>query len=70
MSYECQGDYQRRMKLQASNKDKLEAITQSLEDIKKMMNDIKIIKQDIIVIKELVKKKEERDMNKWGILWT
>jgi len=57
------------MKLQQTNKENIDAIKNSIEDIKNMMDDIKIIKQDIIIIKELVKKKEERDMNKWGIWW-
>ncbi len=69
MSYECQGEYKQRMEVKKATRQNLEDIKSSLDDIKIMMNDLKTIKQDMIVIKELVTKKEERDMNKWGIWW-
>lgn len=69
MSYECQGDYKQRMEIQRINRDRFKKINDTLDEIKIMMNDLKTIKQDIIIIKELVKKKEERDINKWGIWW-
>lgn len=69
MSYECQGEYKKRMEIQKINTDRFKKINDTLGEIKIMMNDLKTIKQDIIIIKELVKKKEERDMNKWGVWW-
>jgi len=63
MSYECQGDYKKRM-------ERFQQINETLEEIKTMMDDLKTIKQDVILIKEYITKKEqEYEMNKWGFWW-
>lgn len=70
MSYECQGDYKKRMEIQKINTERFQQINESLEEIKTMMNDLKTIKQDVLLIKEfIIKKQQEYEMNKWAFWW-
>lgn len=80
MSYVSQGQYLEQLKRdrivehrkREDEKIRLLAVQQNKEHIRSILKDINTIKSDfdeiklmVQEIKELVKRKEERDMNKW-----